>query len=242
MTNEHISFPDPERRQLAVATTSGDVTVLGEERDDVAIEGLRRDRVGSRRGLHVGPEGRIDVVPGNRSDDVEIRCPIGTDVIVGTTSGKVLLEGSLGDVRVTTVSGSVAAEEVEGLDVRGVSGSIEVEECRGRCRVRTTSGTVRIERAGSVEVGTVSGTVEVEHVEGSARIKAVSSSIDVTAGGEGDIDVHSISGSVAIALPAGVRPNVHARSFGRIQSDVEEGDDCRVRVKSASGSITLAEG
>ena len=65
---------------------------------------------------------------------------------------------------------------------------------------------------------------------------------DVTAGGEGDIDVHSISGSVAIALPAGVRPNVHARSFGRIQSDVEEGDDCRVRVKSASGSITLAEG
>jgi DUF4097 and DUF4098 domain-containing protein YvlB len=241
MTTERIAFPESAEKQLAVATSSGDVTVVGEARDDVEVGGVRRDRIGSRLGVQVGPEGRIDVVPAKRSQDIEIRCPEGTDVMVGTTSGKVILEGRLGEARVTTVSGSVSAEEVENLDVRGVSGTVEVEECHGRCRIRAKSGTVRIERAGSVEVGTVSGTVEVGHVAGTVRIKGVSSTIDVTAGGEGDVDVHSISGSVSIALPAGVRPDLHIHTFGKVRRDVEEGHDCRVRVKSASGSVTLTE-
>src|SRR5437588_1470173 len=241
MSTERIGFPDAAHREVAVATTSGQITVIGEERADIAVEGVRRERTGSRHGLHLGPEGRIDVVPARRSDKVEIRCPAGTDVIAGTTSASVNLEGRLGSVRVTTVSGSVSVEEVESLDVRGVSGSVDVERCVGRCRVRGTSGSVTIERAGSVEVGTVSGSVDVERVEGDARVKTVSSSLELGADGAGDIDVHTVSGSVTVTLPATVRPDMRLKTLGRVHTEVEEGHDSRVSVKSVSGSITVTE-
>jgi len=242
MSTERIAFPDAAHRELAVATTSGKVIVVGEERGDIAVEGVRRDRVGFRQGLHVGPEGRIDIVPARRSDKVEIRCPVGADVIVGTTSGNVRLEGRLGNVRVTTVSASVSVEEVDGLDVRGVSGTVEVERCHGRCRVRGTSGSVSIERTGSVEIGTVSGNVDVERLEGEARVKTVSASIEIGAEGAGEIDIHTVSGSVTVTLPATVRPRLRLKTLGRVRSELEEGNDCRIAVKSVSGSITVAEG
>jgi hypothetical protein len=45
----------------------------------------------------------------SRAKKVELRVPIGTDLVVGPSSGDVELRGDLGQVRVTTVSGSVRA-------------------------------------------------------------------------------------------------------------------------------------
>ena len=44
------------------------------------------------------------------SRNLEVTCPEGADVILGTASGKVRLVGRFGDVRVTSASGSVQVD------------------------------------------------------------------------------------------------------------------------------------
>jgi DUF4097 and DUF4098 domain-containing protein YvlB len=223
--------------RIAVATTSGKITVTAEPRDDIVVEGGVR----APEPTAVGSDGRIDI-PTRHSKPVEIRCPEDTDVIAGTVSASVELVGQLGDARVTTVSGSITVEEVVSIDVRSVSGRVEVERCHGRCRVRTKSGTVRIDHAGPTEIGIVSGSVEVGQADGELRVRAVSSSLDLGASGAGDVDVHTISGKVTVRLPVGVRPSTRLRSVsGKPRSELDEGDDCRVSVKTASGRIAVVQ-
>jgi hypothetical protein len=57
---------------------------------------------------------------------------------------------------------------------------------------------------------------------------------------DGEVSVQTMSGSVRVAVPPGVRPNARLRSLaGRPRLACERGDDCRVEVQSLSGSIEV---
>jgi hypothetical protein len=218
----------PGRPQVRVTAHSGSITVVGEPRDDVAVDQGR---------LETADDGWLEIRP---RGSATVRCPEGSDVVVGTLSGSLIFDGPLGEVRATTASGSVRVDRVSSLDARAVSGSIAVGTCTGLCRAKTKSGSVRVGHAGSAEITMGSGSVGIDHVDGAVRVRAVSGSVKVDAEGHGRVDVETMSGSVTITLPEECRPSVQTRSLtGRRRVECPHGDDCEVCATTLSGGITV---
>src|SRR5262249_16375254 len=121
------------------------------------------------------------------------------------------------------------------VDARTTSGSIVVQRCLGVCRVSTMSGTVQIAGAGEAEVRVDSGTAKVTAQV--VRVRAVSGKVQITSGG--DASAETVSGSIVVSPPSGTRARVEAAGRKRAKIDVPEGDDCRVRLRSVSGSMSV---
>jgi DUF4097 and DUF4098 domain-containing protein YvlB len=216
---------------LTVTTASGGVVITGEDRSDIVVDG--------KATVEQAPN---EVVVHATSSNLDIRCPTGTHVRVGSASGRVELRGRLGDARVTTKSSSIKVEDVEALELRSASGSIDVGSCIGYCRLQTASGSVKVEEAGDLDISAKSGSIRVERAAG-GRVHGVSGSIDLGATGEDDLEVRLISGSVKVSLPSGTRPKVRLRSVsGSTRCDCDEGDDCCIDASSVSGSIQIVYG
>ena len=229
------SIPVPGYAELHLSTRSGHVTVIGEERDDVLIEGGPREEHIERDGA-----GGVRLMSGHHgSANLEVRCPAGSDAVVGTMSGHVRLRGHLGRARVTTVSGNIEAEHTEALDARTISGSIEVERCDGKCSLQTKSGRARCGSAEKALASTISGQIQFDQA-GSAKAQSVSGTIEVGLHGAGDVAVQTISGSVRVQVPKNVRPHTKLRSLsGRPRVECEPGNDCEIAVRSMSGKIEV---
>jgi hypothetical protein len=232
-----FSVSTPGHAELHLTTRSGSVTVIAEERSDVfAEEGV------SSRGPETDATGRISFSSAKGgSSSLLVRCPKGTDLSVGTISGNVELRGVIGSARVTTVSGSIRVERAEELDARTVSGNIEVEHCSGRCLLHTKSGRATCETARDARVSTVSGQIHLNEASGKVRARTVSGTVRVGTQRNGDVAVQTISGSVKIHVPDGIRPDTHLRSLtGRPHIGCEPGSDCRIAVRSMSGQIDVS--
>jgi DUF4097 and DUF4098 domain-containing protein YvlB len=229
------SIPVPGYADLHLSTRSGHVTVIGEERADVLIDGGPRDEHIERDGA-----GGVRFMSGHHgSKNVEVRVPAGSDAAVGTMSGNVRLRGHLGRVRVTTVSGNIEAEHTEALDARTISGNIEVERCDGKGALQSKSGRIRCGTAEKALASTISGQIRFEHA-GSAKAQSVSGTIEVGLQGAGDVAVQTISGSVRVQVPKDVRPHTKLRSLsGRPRVECEPGTDCEIAVRSMSGRIEV---
>jgi Putative adhesin len=219
------------RVRLRVSAISGRVTVVAEARGDVVVE-----RGGS---THATVDGSVEVRAGRPSDAVVVRCPASTDVIVGTRSGNVELDGRFGTVGVTSLSGSIRAETADEADLRTISGVVELEDCGGRCRVSTKSGRIRVGRSGEVDVSTVSGSVGIDEVAGPVNVRSVSGKVTIGASSRGAVHVRTVSGSITIRLPAGVRPLVRYSGRGSVRSAFEPGDDVLIDVANMSGAVRL---
>jgi len=222
----------PLQPEVRIVAGSGSITVIGEMRADVVADGKAQ--------LETDADGALSVVSGKHSRSLTVRCPEGTNVVVGTRSGSIRFRGNLGAVRATTMSGYVEAEHVESADIRAMSGSIDVETCVGTCRVKTKSGSTHIGTAGSVEVSIGSGTITVDRVTGVAKARSISGSVQLGADGQGRVEAETMSGSITITLPTSCRPTVRARSLSsKPRIDVDEGQDCEVLARTLSGGITV---
>jgi DUF4097 and DUF4098 domain-containing protein YvlB len=231
---ETRTYDLPVAVTLRLQARSGKVHVIAEPREDVeaetdALESFFDDR------------GRTLVVRSSRggSKPLTVRCPIDTDVHIGTQSGAVTLEGRLGSVRVTTMSGSIVLGDAEEADVRTMSGGIEVGTVRGRVRLNAISGRVTAESVEDASASTVSGSIKLERVLGDVRARTVSGSIDMRASGDGQIAVKTVSGRVRIVLPEGTEPSTFFKTRGQVRCDFASGSDCRIECASLSGSIEV---
>jgi DUF4097 and DUF4098 domain-containing protein YvlB len=231
---------DTVRLDLPIAVTlrlqsrSGKVHVIAEPRDDIEAES---DDVNH----FPDDDGGTIVVRSGRggSKPLIVRCPIETDLVIGTQSGAVKLEGRLGSARVTTMSGNVEVQDAEELDVRTMSGSIEVGVCRGRCRLNAISGGVSVRDADVAQASTVSGSIKLARVAGDVRARSVSGTIDMCASGDSPIAVKTVSGKVRIALPEGTEPQTIFKTRGNVRNEFPRGTDCRIECASLSGSIEV---
>jgi hypothetical protein len=96
---DFFATPTPAPTRLTITARSGSIVVRSGDGAGIDVRGAKS---------RVEPDGSTRVE--SRSGDVEVTCPVGTDVILGTSSGKVRLEGRLGDVRITGSSGKVRVE------------------------------------------------------------------------------------------------------------------------------------
>ncbi|MCH8950488.1 MAG: DUF4097 family beta strand repeat protein [Chloroflexi bacterium] len=238
MSDKSRTIPISHRAHLHVSTRSGRVTITAEEREDFLIESdvpLRDDKIS------IDPAERVSIKSGRGGSGwLEIRCPLGADISIGTVSGTVELRGEFDAVRVTTISGSITIDRAELVDARSVSGNIEVQRCSGHCRLRTKSGRISCESAGVAQVSTLSGRIHLGEVTGDVHAQSASGRIEVGMQGSGDVTAQTMSGAVKIEVPPGVHPSPKLRSLsGRPRFDCEEGDDCKIRVRSLSGKIEV---
>jgi DUF4097 and DUF4098 domain-containing protein YvlB len=217
--------------RLNIATRSGRVRVEGREGAGLHVRGANVDH---------DDDGTVRIGGGTGgSNAVEVVCPAGSDVIVGTASGNVELVGSLGDVRVTTASGRISIDDAQRVDVRTASGTIEIGSCHGECRVVTKSSRVRVGNAGSLDCSAVSGRVEVGGVE-DASVRTVSGRVALGTANTGRVDVRSVSGKVELEVPRARRPATRLSSIsGRVRCDCETGDDGEITVATTSGTINV---
>jgi DUF4097 and DUF4098 domain-containing protein YvlB len=215
--------------RLTITVRSGAVSVQAVPGAALQVQGGKLTAEGDGRYL-------ID----SASGAIEVRCDESTDVSIGTTSGKVECRGQLGELSVTTGSGSVSIERAARADVRTKSARVEVGECAGACTVRTKSGTVEVRRAGQLDLTTTSGRLSGTAVS-EAAIQSVSGQVELSIEQSPEVHVQAQSGSVTIELPAGCSPitDLHTRS-GRVRSECAPGGDGQVDVETTSGSITVS--
>src|SRR3989304_4198413 len=110
-----IQHPIQPGAALRLLSSSGEVVVTAEDRDDLAVE--PPDRRGEMK-----DGGRTAEVK-SRSGGPRVRCPRGTDVSVGVISGHVRLAGEFGSVKVSAVSGHIEIDSASGHgDVGGGGG------------------------------------------------------------------------------------------------------------------------
>jgi DUF4097 and DUF4098 domain-containing protein YvlB len=214
---------------IRITASSGRIEVTAEARGDVVVD----------RGQE-HPMGGVLEVKGSAAG-VAMRVPIGTDLIIGSHSGSVRLRGDLGNLRITTRSGSLEIESCASLDARTVSGRVDVGTVAGDAHVKAANGRVTIAGVGgTLTVTSVSGKVEIEQAGGSVHATTVSGRVDVGMSGAADVRAESVSGRVKVALPVGVRPSVSMKSVsGKCENETVDGDDCRVTCRSISGRITV---
>jgi DUF4097 and DUF4098 domain-containing protein YvlB len=218
----------PSPLRLTITARSGSIRLRSGPGAAVEAPGAR---------VSTDADGSVRVESSSRS--LEVTCPDGADVILGTASGKVRMKGRFGDVRVTSASGSVEIEAVATLDVRLRSGSVSVESCTGDCHVVSTSGRIEIDRAGRVDVGGKSGSITVGSCAG-GRVHTTSGHIEVGLDRAADLEVRAVSSAIEVDVPMGVRPALDLYSkTGRVRVDVTQGDDCRIVAHTISGSIRV---
>ena len=238
MPHQPLVLPVSGHAELRLSTRSGRVSVTAEERDDILVESdapLRDDKI------ETDATGRVAIKSGRGgSARLDVRCPIGADLTVGTVAGAVELHGLLGDVRVTTVSGSIEVERAESLDARSISGNIAVDRCTGKSRLQTKSGSALCGTTGDAQISTMSGQIRLDEATGNVRAESASGKVEVSMQGKGDVAVRTLSGSVRVEVPEGVKPAARLKSMtDEPCCDCEEGDDCEITVQSLSGKIEV---
>jgi DUF4097 and DUF4098 domain-containing protein YvlB len=238
MSREPVSLAVDANPRISIASRSGRVTVVAEERADILVlDGSAVAEIVRDEG------GQLSISSRHGSASLELRCPRGSDVRVGTISGRVELRGSYGEVHVTTTSGNIELDEAEAIDARTVSGSISVGRCARKCRLSTKSGKAEIRQAENADVATVSGKVSVDASSGAVNVKTASGKVEIGASGQNNVAVQTLSGSVTVTVPRGTRPTALLRSLaGKGRCDCEEGNDCRVAVSTMSGKIEVVPG
>lgn len=227
------------QRALRLSARSGRVEVIAEDRPDVHVErGGRTVEWTVEPGD--GPGGRITVT--STSDTIRARVPTGTDVVVGTTSGRVKVVGRVGSAAITTMSGRVSVEAAERVEVRTISGRVEVDECT-EARVDAVSGRVTIGRTGAVWVSTKTGRVTVAEATGSVRARSVMGRISIRiAAAPVDARVETVSGRIEVGVPPGSRPlQRFAVRAGSIRSSVPDGGEGEIAARTVSGAIRVQE-
>jgi hypothetical protein len=212
---------------LEVLTHSGDVTVRAGASGTVTIHGkiFMSDRWNILPGVGVGgnrdsaqavaqnppirQEGNsvhIDYVEvKNISVDYEITVPADTTIRSHSGSGDQLVEGTHGNVDVTTGSGDVKLSNLTGqVTLQTGSGDVRAREISGPVKGGTGSGNVEVEEtgAGDITLRTGSGNITARGVQGGFRGETGSG--DVTAEGtqSGSWEIHTGSGNVHVQLPS----------------------------------------
>lgn len=215
-----------EPATVRIASTSHRIHVIAEHRADIAVGGraARRD------------DGRLVTIDEVRSS-LEIRVPVGTDLVVGCTSGRIRVSGPVGHVSATTQSSRIDIDGASSIDARTDSGSLRVERCEGECRIRSKSGRVDVTGCAGADVSTRSGRVTLRRVAGDVHAHCVSGRITMDIDGPHDVDAETVSGRITVSLPEGV--NARRVTPGQ-EADVAGDYDCTINVRSISGRVDVA--
>jgi len=191
---------------------SGDITVVGWDRDDVKIhatsEGqLRFDSSPSRVSLVESPEDRNDGDYDNDHTAFEISMPKTARLLVRSLSGDIKLH-DVADVEAHSVSGGIDAANIAShAALESISGDVTVMHVTAGVRASTVSGDLRAKQiTGEVSAQSVSGDIVLDDIT-SAFVRSETVSGELHFSGpvdpKGRYEFHSHSGDVNLNIAGG---------------------------------------
>jgi len=201
-----------------LALVSGEIIVTGWDRDEARVQAyskrgtLRLDLSSSRLGLDVQSRG------GRMGDTrYEVSVPVGTRVLMRSTSGDLTARGVRGEVEARSVSGDIEVENAGQVTFESVSGDVRGRELAGRVRGASVSGDVELAGiAGDVDAETTSGSVTITGARAKfVRAQTVSGDVtyDGTVDPSGRYEFHSHSGEISLTLPDDVGARLSVETF-----------------------------
>ena len=221
-----MSWPAPAPTAVVrISTSSGAV--------HVRAEADRTECWSSVAALDVSPF----TVDGD-SSAVDVRVPEGTDLVIGTTSGKVTVEGRVGAISVLTTSGRISIDRARSVDARTTSARVHVGYAEGVCRIVSASGSVTVDRCGSADAASGSGQVVLGDAHGHVRATSTSGKVSVAVAGAHDVEAETVSGRIEVSYPDGVRPLVVSPDDD--VAAATQGHDCTVVARSGSGRVVVS--
>ena len=216
---------------VEVKTIAGSVDVVGWGKDQVQITGMLDQNVerleieGDRQNLEIS----VEVKHGAHRDmaaELTINVPTGATVELSTVSADLSVKNVAGGAELHSVSGSIkVADRPSSLEVESVSGDTTVAFAPDRSDLESVSGDIEIEDGtGNLDASVVSGSITVRGGQfDGASLESVSGEIRWKAAiaGRGPFEMESMSGSVAVAVPASIAADFKVTTFsGSISSDL----------------------
>jgi hypothetical protein len=210
---------------------SGEITVTGWSRSEARIHVTSDDDEMPVHFEHGPDRILLDARHGSHrhNDDSDVQydltVPIGTRVIMHSTSGDLHARGTHGEVEARSISGDVVVDDAtHGATLESVSGNVQARTITGDMRARSVSGDVDLDDVtGDITLSSVSGHgyVTASHSR-VARLETVSG--DLSYGGSldptGTYDFRAHSGNISLHLPADVGASLSVDTFsGDIETD-----------------------
>jgi DUF4097 and DUF4098 domain-containing protein YvlB len=212
---------------VRITTTSGGVTVAAEaDLRDVVVDGVPVQLDDSTATIE------------SSSTRLDVRVPEGVGLVIGTTSGRVVVRGRVGPVAVVSNSGRVEIDDAETVDVRARSGRVRIGRSRGETRVISRSGRVEIGHCGPADVAATSGRIVLRDAAGPARVHCANGRIEITMAEADDVHAETVSGRISVSLPPGTRAHRTTRPSDPVAAPAEY--DCVVTARSGSGRIDVS--
>lgn len=246
--------------RISVSMQSGQIEVVGGDRDDFVLTGILGDDVetleidGTSKRWRIEVKPRSEQVDDQSASNLTLAVPSGIELEMRLVAADAVVRNLSGaSVRVNSVSGDVAFEEVrpDHVAIETASGD-QVGDSGGRrqSRFRTRSGSIRFENLiARVEASSGSGDVD---IEGSriteANLETVSGEIRARIEPEARAKMKfaTDSGPVDLRLPSGVAITLLATSAtGSIDStfggpaENADGTGPRLEFRSGSGGVSV---
>jgi hypothetical protein len=214
---------------------SGQITVTGWNRPEARIHVSSDDENVPVRFEHGPDRILLDARQGGHwhhhddddDNDVEynLTVPVGTRVLMHSTSADLHARGTHGEIEARSVSGDVEVDDVtHGATLESVSGNVQARGIDGDVRARSVSGDVDLDDVtGDITLSTISGHGYVTN--GHARVVRLETvSGDLSYGGPldatGTYDFRAHSGNITLQLPGDVGALLSMDTFsGDIQTD-----------------------
>jgi hypothetical protein len=170
---------------------------------------------------------------GLRTVDFEITVPSSCDVQLQNSSGRVVLQGTSGVIRVRTGGGSVHAYDLQGqIAMKTGGGRIEADNLQGLIDLRTDGGRIEVSQA------TLSG-------ESSLKTGGGSITFDGSLDAPGSYNFRTGGGKINLRLPGDAAFSLDAKTGGGTiynefgGNEVGNGPHARLKLRTGGGGIHI---
>ncbi|RYJ28962.1 hypothetical protein CU044_2723 [Streptomyces sp. L-9-10] len=246
------SFDTPEAISVTAYVYSGSLQFTAGDRLDTVVEVRPRDakkdldvrtadqtEVAYASGILTVTTPKANLLGRGGTVDVTVELPAGSHIDVTGAGARVLGEGRLGEVRVTTSAGDVRLDSTGPLHLKASHGSTTVERVEGMAEITSSTGNVR--------VGLVDGPAVLKNSHGTTTVGAVTGELRVN-GANGAIDIARAEASVTGTTTNGVLRVAEVAcgtvqletSNGSIEIGVREGTAAWLDVSSNRGQVRNA--
>jgi DUF4097 and DUF4098 domain-containing protein YvlB len=214
-----------------LSIVSGEITVSGWNRGEARIH-VTSDNDVPVHFEHGNDRILLDARRGGRwhhDDDNDVQydltVPVGTRVLMHSTSGDLHARGTHGEVEARSISGDVVVDDaVRNATLESVSGNVQAREITGDVRARSVSGDVDLDAVtGDVTLSSVSGHGYVTGARSRvARMETVSGDLSYsgTLDATGTYEFQAHSGNIRLELPRDVGALLSIDTFsGDVETD-----------------------